>query len=83
MFQKLNKLDNIESKIKSFENKMTAVTKDVNELKKTVHELEKSVKFTSEKLDESEKIIQKLKQNYRAYKLLKQLTPIFLPNCKN
>lgn len=34
---------------------MTAITNDVNELKKTVQELEKSVKFTSEKLDESEK----------------------------
>lgn len=35
---------------------MTGVTNDVNKLKKkTVHELEKSVKFTSEKLDESEK----------------------------
>lgn len=70
MFQKLNKLDNIESKINSFENKMTAVTKDVNELKKTVHELEKSVKFTSEKLDESEKNNSEIKTKLQSIQTL-------------
>lgn len=64
VFQKLNQLDQIESRIRNFETSMKSVTAEVHVLKAKMAEIEKKnhVVFTSKKFDEREKTSKEMKK---------------------